>query len=93
LGSGVFVLEGSFASPVDPFQDWLLYWRLRVRLWGRPLAGYWKQSQCSCQSSTKDRSSPGEEASLVAYKSAPHKHSYGCEFPDFPNRAKGVSMG
>ena len=33
------------------------------------------------------------EAPLVAHKSAPIKHNHGCEFPDFPKRAKGVSMG
>lgn len=33
------------------------------------------------------------EAPLVAYKSAPFKHSHGRGFPDFPIRAKGVSMG
>ena len=30
------------------------------------------------------------EAPLVAYKSAPFKHSHGCEVPDFPIRVKGV---
>ena len=33
------------------------------------------------------------EAPLVAHKSAPIKHNHGCEFPDLPKRAKGVSMG
>lgn len=33
------------------------------------------------------------EAPLVACKSAPIKHNHGCEFPDFPIGAKGVSMG
>ena len=59
FGSGVFVLEGTFASPVEPFQDGSCTGGCVTAFEGGHLLSTGTKASTDDRSSTNDRSSPG----------------------------------